>query len=319
MKRLFCLLCVLVLLVSCTPAPPTEDTVTITATTYPVYLFTLALTEHIPGIRVDRLDTGTVSCLHDYTLSVNDMKKIERADILALSGAGLEDFMTDALTSTRAHVIDCSQNIDLLPAAGHHDHGHAATEHDHYDPHYWLDPIRAQIMVDNLYAGLARALPQYDGPLYTNAGKIHDQLQELTQTIASCIDSAELIGIAIPGLITFHDGFQYLAGLCRTTILRSIEEEAGSEASARDLHEVISLIREYNVPVIFTEVNGAQASANAIAREAACSVLPLSMLMDGRDPTSDDSTPLTPYLDAMLHNVHTIIDGFTGTGGADPA
>ena len=31
--------------------------------------------------------TGAVSCLHDYTLSVDDMKRIEGADVIALNGA----------------------------------------------------------------------------------------------------------------------------------------------------------------------------------------------------------------------------------------
>ena len=34
-------------------------------------------------------------------------------------------------------------------------------------------------------------------------------------------------------LITFHDGFSYFADAFDLTILRAMEEEAGSEASAR--------------------------------------------------------------------------------------
>ena len=48
---------------------------------------------------MERLNTGSVSCLHDYTLSVDDMKKIEGADVIAMNGAGLEDFMDDALAA----------------------------------------------------------------------------------------------------------------------------------------------------------------------------------------------------------------------------
>ena len=314
MKRLLALMCVLILLVGCTPAAPAqEDTLTITATTYPVYLFALALTENIPNVKVERLDTGSVSCLHDYTLSVTDMKKIERADVLALSGAGLEDFMSDALAATRARVIDCSQGVDLLPAAGHH--GHSGEDHDHFDPHYWLDPVLAQTMVDNLYTGLSRTMPQQDGPLFANAQQILDQLQNITEAIYSSVDMAKQEGIVFPGMVTFHDGFQYLAKLCKMNVLRSIEEEAGSEASAKEMDRVIRLVKEDNIPVIFTEINGAQATANAIAREAGCAILSLSMLMDGRDPSPEDPTPITPYIDTLYHNVQTIIDGFAAEGG----
>ena len=46
----------------------------VVTTTYPIYLFTSALTRDVDGVVVERLDTGSTSCLHDYTLSVNDMK-----------------------------------------------------------------------------------------------------------------------------------------------------------------------------------------------------------------------------------------------------
>ena len=316
MKRLLALMCVLLLLVGCTPAAPSQnDTLTIAATTYPVYLFTLALTENIPNVKVERLDTGSVGCLHDYTLSVNDMKKIERADVLALSGAGLEDFMSDALAATRARVIDCSQGVELLPAAGHHSHDHSGEDHGHFDPHYWLDPILAQTMVDNLYTGLSRAMPQQDVPLFTNAQQILDQLQDTAEAIYSSADAAVQEGIAFPGMVTFHDGFQYLAKACGTSVLSSIEEEAGSEASAKEMDRVIRLVKEENIPVIFTEVNGADATAKAIAREAGCGVLSLSMLMDGREPLPEDPSPITPYIDTLYRNVQTIIDGFSTEGG----
>lgn len=309
MKRLFALMCILTLLVGCTPAAPAEDTFTITATTYPVYLFALALTENIPDIKVERLDTGSVSCLHDYTLSVNDMKKIERADVLALSGAGLEDFMADALAGTDAIVIDCSKNVPLLPT----------DDHSGYDPHYWLDPDMARTMVDNLYKGLSGALPELDSPLFANAKKAHQQLQVAFETIWFSTDYAALNGVAFPGMITFHDGFRYLAATCSTTVLCSIEEEAGSEAAAKEIDKVIRLIREENIPVVFTETNGSDATARAIARETGCKVVSLSMLMDGREPTPEDDGAASVYVEALLNNAFAIIDGFSETAGEESA
>ena len=89
----------------------------VVTTTYPIYLFTSALTRDVDGVVVERLDTGSTSCLHDYTLSVNDMKKLADADVIAINGAGLEDFMDDALATSNAAVIDCDQGVDLLPGS----------------------------------------------------------------------------------------------------------------------------------------------------------------------------------------------------------
>jgi len=314
MKRALALLCALLLLVGCTPAAPAqEDTLTITATTYPVYLFARAVTQGLPGITVERLDTGSVSCLHDYTLSVNDMKKIERADVLALNGAGLEDFMSDALAVTDAHVIDCSEGVDLLPATGHHDHDHDH-DHGHFDPHYWMDPLRAQTMVDNLYLGLSEVLPEHEDALHTNA---LIAAHPLKQIYSSALSALQLLlkdeNIVVPGLITFHNGFQYFAQSLDLPLLRSIEEEAGSEASAKEIVEISRLVKEYKIPVIFTEVNGSDATANAIARETGCTVAQLSMLMDGPEPPPlERPNPGTIYADLFFDNVAVLINGFAG-------
>ena len=105
MKRpiLSMLLSVLLLLPGCTQAPSgssQEEGLTVLATTYPVYLFARTVAQGVEGVTVERLNTGSVSCLHDYTLSVDDMKKIEGADVIAMNGAGLEDFMDDALAAS---------------------------------------------------------------------------------------------------------------------------------------------------------------------------------------------------------------------------
>ena len=312
MKRLCALLCALTLLCAgCAPAAPAaEDELVITAATYPVYLMVCAVTEGADGVRVERLNTGSVSCLHDYTLSVSDMKKIDRADVLALSGAELEDFMDDALALSSAAVIDCSAGVELLVSEGHdhEEHGHDH-DHGHYDAHYWMAPANAQVMVDDLLAGLLPLLPDQADRLRANADRARAALLD-------CDTAARrlLAGTAgdLPGLITFHDGFAYFAHAYGLPLLCSIEEEAGSEASAKEIVEITRLVREHGIPVIFTEVNGSDATANAIARETGCAVARLSMLMDGPDVTPDGPDAVSLYTDGILSNINTIITGFAG-------
>ena len=119
-KTIFiCILAALLSLPSCAPAGE-EARLTVVCTTYPVYLFASAITEGVDGVAVERLDTGSTSCLHDYTLSMEDMKKLERADVIALNGAGLEEFLEDALATSDAAVIDCSVGVELLENLSHH-------------------------------------------------------------------------------------------------------------------------------------------------------------------------------------------------------
>lgn len=282
-KRLFpALLAALLLLSGCVQPPAEEEKLHILCTTYPVYLFTTALTQGEDGVEVDLLVNSQTSCLHDYTVTVKDMKAIEKADVIVMNGAGLEDFMADALATSNAAVIDCSEGIDLLPTlehAGHDGHDHE----EEYDPHFWMDPSRALTMRENI----ARSLQELTGREYPISIRIEDRAEAPPELFC-------------PYLITFHDGFQYFADSFDLTLLKAVEEEEGATASASEIKEIVSLIEEYRIPAIFVEKNGSRATAEVIARETGCAVYELDMLMSG------EGVGLQPYLDAMNANLETI-------------
>ena len=307
------LLAALFLLPGCAPASGEEAQLTVVCTTYPIYLFASALSEGVEGVAVERLDTGSVSCLHDYTLSMADMKKLERADVIAVNGAGLEDFLEDALKTSDAAVIDCSAGVELLESLSHDhdedDHSHNGHDHGHFDPHYWMDPSNARTMAANLRNSLVLLDPDHAAEYETNAVRTEKILLHVEEETRTLVEKCPLQGV--PGLITFHDGFQYFAKAFHLPLLASIEEEAGSEASAHEIVEITELVKEYGIPVIFTEVNGSDATANAIRRETGCRVDRLTMLMDG--PDSD----LETYCSGITGNLEAILSGFYGREAED--
>lgn len=312
-KRLLYVLCALVLaLTGCAPAQggtgsENEGTLTIVATTYPIYLFASAVTQGVEGVTVERLNTGEASCLHDYTLSVSDMKLLARADVVAINGVGLEEFMEDALATSDALVIDCSQGVELLEnLTHHHEEGDEDHDHGHFDPHIWMDPANARIMLGNLARGLSE-LDADHGEVYQHNCGIASALMGSWEEAARDILKETGIDYPVSGLITFHDGFQYFAHAYCLPQLASIEEEAGSEASAHEIVEITELVQEKHIPVIFTEVNGSDATAKAISRETGCEVAQLTMLMDG-----PDDGELSNYLDGLIGNVKAIANGFAG-------
>ena len=315
-KILSLVLVSVMLLTACGRQPaagPEDDGIAhIVATTYPIYLLVNYLTQGLEGVQVERLDTGSTSCLHDYNLTVNDMKKIEKADVIAINGVGLEEFLEDALHTSDALVIDCSEGVELLENEGHHheeeaededhDHGHDGHDHGHFDPHYWMDPRNAQVMVENLRVALTRLLPE-NSEHFANVAIGADTILRTTDLFLR-EDMLRGGTDEIAGLITFHDGFRYFAHAYDLPLLESIEEEAGSEASAKEIVEITELVKEHNIPVIFTEVNGSDATAKAVARETGCAVAQLSMLMDGEEGT------LKEYVDGMIANMDAIRHGF---------
>ena len=75
----------------------------------------------------------------------------------------------------------------------------------------------------------------------------------------------------------------------------AMEEESGSEASARELIEIIALVETENVKAIFTECNGSVSAAKILSAETGVPVYALDMAMSG------DS-----WFDAMYYNIDTL-------------
>lgn len=266
-----------------------EDPADIAATTLPVYEFTEKLCAGT-GLTVTRLVTENVSCLHDYSLNVRQVKAAEAAKLIVINGAGLEEFMEDILEGKQT--IDASAGIELLQSCHHHAHD----EHDEHhhgeeaDGHIWLSPDNASIMASNIYSGLCRQFPEHAETFKANLTALLSELDTL-----SSYGREQLASLQTQEVITFHDGFAYFAQWCGFEIAKAIEEESGAEASASELIEIIGLVHDHGVRAIFTETNGSTSAAAIIAAETGAAVYTLDMAMSG------DS-----WFDAMYHNIDTI-------------
>ena len=282
---ILCVLLLLTLLPGCAPAKEAR----IAATTLPVYQFTTRLCEGT-GISVTRLVTESVSCLHDYSLNVSQVRAAESAQVVVISGAGLEDFMEDILDDAEA-VIDSSAGIELLGCETEHEHDHDHEHHHHEeDAHIWISPANAKAMAANICAGLAKQFPEHKETFDKNLTVLHADLDALQS-----YGEEQLQALACRELVTFHDGFAYFAQAFDLTILEAIEEESGSEASAQELIHLIGLVEEHDLPAVFTETNGSVSAADIIAAETGAAAFPLDMAMAGED-----------YFAAMYHNIDTI-------------
>ena len=296
MKKITLLCFICLLFCGCSPkAEPAQ----VAATTLPVYEFTARLCQGTP-VTVTRLVTEEVSCLHDYSLNVKQVKAAEAAEVIVISGAGLEEFLDDLLTGR--NVIDASTGIDLLCPEETHAHDHEGEEaHDHHsheedghhhdqDPHIWLSPVNARKMAENICLGLIHQYPAYRDTFRENLAELEEKLVALQN-----YGDEALSGLTCREIITFHDGFAYFADSFDLTILEAVEEESGSEASAKELIHLIEEVDHHGLPAIFTEKSGSVSAASIIARETGCGSYQLDMAMAG------DS-----YFDAMYHNIDTL-------------
>ena len=145
------------------------------------------------------------------------------------------------------------------------------------------------MMAANICRGLQEAYPQYEAVFDQNLSLLTAELKEL-QTYGE----SQLQNLHTRDMITFHDGFGYFADAFGLHILEAVEEESGSEASARELQHLIGMVLEHALPAVFTEVNGSCSAADVIARETGISVYALDMAMSG------------DYFTAMTHNIDTL-------------
>lgn len=306
MKRLLAFICAIAVLLSLagcgsggssSSANTGDGGLVVAATTYPIYLFTTAVVGDVEGVTVEQVITDKVSCIHDYTLTVPQMKIIEAADIVVENGAGFENFMSDALAASDADVIDCSEGISLLTMT------EDGAEED--DPHIWMSPDNAKVMLKNIADGLSASDSSHADVYSANFEAAVKQLDD----DADSLDADKISAPQNCKLITFHDGFQYFAQYFGFNLVASIEEEAGSEASAKDIESIVSLVKQDDIPAVFTEVNGSDTTAQAIARETGAGVYSLDLIMSG------DGSGIGPYIKAINGNYYTVRDVFAADAG----
>ena len=289
MKRTVLLIILITLLLSgCASSLPQAR---IAATTQPVFEFTARLCEGTE-LTVAPLITEAVSCLHNYSLNVRQVRAAEAAELIVISGAGLEDFMEDLLHEKS--VIDSSEGIALIEAGHEHGHDHADASHDGHhheeDPHIWLSPENAKVMARNICDGLSAQYPACRDIFEANLEDLTAELDEL-----QAYGEAQLQELSCRELITFHDGFAYLAHSFDLEILEAVEEESGSEASAAEMIHLIKEVQHHRLPAIFTEKLGSVSAARIIADETGTEVYALDMAMYGEG-----------YFSAMYHNINTL-------------
>ena len=287
MRKVAALLLVLFIASLSCGCTSSEKPAQIVATTAPVYQFTKRICDGT-DISVSLLVSENVSCLHDYTLQTRQVQALEAAEMVVISGAGLESFLGDVLPSD-VRIADASQGIPLLCAEV--EHSHTTHEHNHaQDPHIWLSPVNAQQMCRNIYNNLSCKYPKYESIFQANLSVLLAELAALEQS-----GQQQLAALSGKELITFHDGFIYLADTYDLHILYAVEEESGSEASAQELIKIAKLINAHRLHSIFTEKNGSTSASQILSAETGAKIYCLDMAMGD-----------TEYFTAMYHNIDTL-------------
>lgn len=251
---------------------------------YPIYVSALNVVGDTPGVNVTCLTPPFVGCLHDYSLTPGDMKKLAGADIFVANGAGMESFIDKAVKqSPSLKVVEASKGIKL------------AFEDN---PHIWVGITGAIQQVQNIAAGLAKADPDRAAQYRKNAAAYVEKLETLRTEMHAALD-----GLKDRDIITFHEAFPYFASEFKLNIVGVIEREPGSEPNARELAETVEIVKKQNVHALFAEPQYPSKCAKVIEKETGVPVSVLDPVVTGpRDPAKARDA----YLVAMRNNLDVL-------------
>ena len=135
-----------------------SDKLAVTASFYPLYDFA----SQVGGDKVDVMNmTPAGAEPHDYEPSPQALIRAHESKIFIYNGGSMEPWVDSFLGDYQHTVVKASDGIGLREIGGSHDHDHdhGHDEHGVKDPHFWLDPVLAQQIVDSIRDGLSQADP----------------------------------------------------------------------------------------------------------------------------------------------------------------
>jgi zinc transport system substrate-binding protein len=148
--------------------------------------------------------------------------------------------------------------------------------HDHTgrDPHVWISPRRAAVMVQTIADEMGKVDPANAATYAANAEATIAQLTALDEELTGLFD-----GIPTKTIIVFHPAFGYFADDYGIEMLAL--EDNGREATAVHLTEMIDIAREKGIRTIFIQKESATRQADSFAQEIGGRTVEL-------DPLSED-------------------------------
>ncbi|PPG38097.1 ABC transporter substrate-binding protein [Pseudoclavibacter sp. RFBA6] len=325
-------------------APTAEgEPFTVVATTTQVADFTRELTDGL-NVEVTQLLQPGMSA-HSFEPTPADLVALGSADLVVSSGAGLEEWLDAAVSSSgyAGEVVDASADV-TLSGSHEHDHGeeaHAEEGHDHTEgeeghdhaegeehdhaeettaeadehaegnPHTWTSPANAKLMATEIATHLEE-LPGIDAAaVQANADAYDAELTELDTWIAANVDA---VPEADRVVVTNHDALHYYLEQYGITFVGSIMPsfDDSAEPSAAEIDALIAEIKEHDVKAIFTETQLSPQNAETIAAQTGAKVFSGDKAL-ATDALGEPGTPTGTYVGATVHNTQMIIESWGAT------
>jgi zinc transport system substrate-binding protein len=205
---------------------------------------------------------------HTYEPLPSQLIDVSNAKMYAEIGSPLEfenNYM-DKIKSANPNmlVVNCSQGIRLIPNT-------AENASDTLDPHDWVNPKNAKVMVNNIYKGLVEVDPTNKNYFQKNRDHYLAKLDELDKNSTQILKNKQGSNILI-----FHPSFGYYTNDYNLTqVAVMINDE---EPSPQRIVMIINIAKADNIKVMYSQPQYDPKYMQSIASEVGGQVLTVNDL-----------------------------------------
>lgn len=296
---------------------------------------TIAVTTNILGDVVSTVagDEANVLVLmpagvdpHEFQISTTDAAQLYEADLIIENGLGLEQSIAQHVGSAHQDgvpLVTVGDAINPLPVgtgaehdhehedAGDDDHEHAhEDDHEHahgdFDPHFWLDPDRMILAVDEI----AEALSTVEG---IDASVIDERAAAYRDELATLSADMDQAFAAIPAddrvVTSQHRVFAYFIDRFEFTDGGSVIPSNSTLAAAtpEDLTRLATELRERQIRAVFTDASQSDKLAQIVIDESGTDAEAIPLHTESLTRGGEADT----YLDLMRVNTERIVEGLS--------
>jgi zinc transport system substrate-binding protein len=223
---------------------------------------------------------------HGFAMKPSHAKMLQNADLIFWVGEDVENFLEKPLGSIakKAEKIELMQIMGLQVLKfrernifdDHDDHGHDdhdkkedhdshAKKEDHddhgkkedhddherhahgeFDPHIWLDPINAKVILNEMVEHLIENDPKNEAKYKSNLDEALKDIDKLT------IDVMTELSNSVSSIV-FHDAYQYFEKRFNVNILGAFTVNTDVMPGAEQLAEIREIIEHDKVACVFSE------------------------------------------------------------------
>lgn len=227
-----------------------SDKVRVVASFYPLYDFA----KQVGGDKVSVTNmTPAGAEPHDYEPAANALVNAQKSQVFIYNGGQLEPW-TSKFVKDYPHVaVKASDHIQLQ---------------DGRDPHFWLDPVLAQQIVNNIRDGLSKADPGNSSYYAARAKTYNAQLAQLDDEFKRGLALCEQRTV-----ISSHQALSYLASRYYFAVDSIAGLSPEEEPSAERLAALSNIIKQDGIHYVFFESLVSPRLADTIAAETGAQTL----------------------------------------------